>query len=285
MDIPTVGPSVDKAIPWLYTVGQTEASTLVVPGSTPEARTGFYNALEARALPGVTIDRKQPREWLQVAPIDDWTARVGRLGIPDECLDMLPKAISFPLYSEWTLLWALASLDDFIIEEPLRSMVDQKHYLLHEAARMLLEFRFLLREGPSYEVLLETLRTFVRWLTMCPLDEADIQFLTRVGVNRRVTSLSERIDLLIFFLTLASQNAIIHKTVFVFDALEAACSNKDRPKLRELHMMMRRVSRWSKSMETPIGFILGFDHLKLPLLQRTHEKLCLDVTSGLKWSQ
>lgn len=272
---------VENAVPWLYSTGQAGVTTLVVPGAHPAARMGFYGALEARALPGVVFDRTGPREWLQGSPLDDWTARIGRLRIPSECQDMLPDG--FGRYPEWELLWALAYLEEFVIEEPLRSMVDRRNYLVHDATRMLLEFRFLIQEGVPYESALATLRTFVKWISMGNLDAHDIKCLTHAGVRRRVTSINERIDLLVFLLTVAEQNALILKSVFVFDGLEAACN--DRPRLRELHTMMQGIARWSKAMETPIGFVLGLDLKRRPQLRRANEKLSDDVTRGLEWTR
>jgi hypothetical protein len=277
------GPDVDRALPWLIALSSSADATLVVPGTTASARAKFYQDFEERLQPGVILDRTVAREWQRVAPVDSWTSRFCRLQVPDDCLGMLPKWFDRP--ADWEILWALASIDDFVIEDPLRGMVDQRHYLVHDATRIFLEFRFAVREGTASMKSQEVLYTLVRWMTGTELKKEDIAFLTSIGVNRKPMHINERIDLLIFFLTLADHNALLVSPIFLFDGLEAAVTAKDRTRLRELHAIVQGVSRWGAHMASPVGIMLGFDTRKLGALKRINEPFGKDVERYLAWTR
>ena len=170
-----------------------------------------------------------------------------------------------------------------MIDEPLRSMVDRPYHLVHDALRLFMGLRFLAVEGASPERLTERLNLLVRWMTM-EHEPADARVLDEVGVRRSPGSMDERLDLLVLFLTLAEMNGVIDKTAFVFDDLEAACTNEGRPYLRELHLLLQGTVRWAKFTSIPVGVILGLDPRNAPLLRRTNPKLASDVLAAMEWA-
>jgi len=270
-------PKAEAARAWFADIGTHPHTVLTVPGGSPQARAGFYRGLEAFCA----IDQQHMRTWLLRGPLADWTDRLRRLPVLPECLETLPVARTAPTFWRW--FWALAQVEDFVIDEPLRSMVDRPYHLVHDLLRLFMGLRFLAVEGAPEEQVAERLDLIVRWMTMEP-EPADARVLDEVGVRRSPGSTDERLDLLILLLTLAEQNGVVGKTAFVFDDLDAGCRSDSRPYLRELHHLMQATVRWAKFTEIPVGLILGFDPRNAPLLRRTNPKLASDVLAAMTWA-
>ncbi len=74
----------------------------------------------------------------------------------------------------WNLLWELLDVSEFVVEEPLRGLVDQG-FLFTEFFQALWEARFLLQESaPNVEKLVEAL---IRWMTWAELSSEDRELL------------------------------------------------------------------------------------------------------------
>ena len=275
-----VVPDTETARAWFASLGTSHHTYLTVPGASPQARASFYRNLDHLCL----ADYQHTRTWLLRGPLTDWTDRLRRLPILDECWDHLPGRSAAPTFWRW--LWALGQTEDFVLDEPLRSMVDRPYHLIHDALRLLMGLRFLSWEQAPDGQFAAMLHLMVRWMTMDaePFSQAESRVLDELGVRRTPGSTDERLDLLILFLALAEQNGIIGKVAFVFDDIEAACTNENRPLLRELHQMMQATARWAKFIEIPVALLLGFDPRRAPLLRRTNPKLASDVLAAMTWA-
>ena len=102
-------------------------------------------------------------------------------------------------------------------------------------------------------------------------------------MRRMVLDPKARIEVLLFFLTLAIDNETLDKTVFVWDEIEGACSPSGKERIRELHLMTSALRRWCPRHRSQLGFILGFDPAWTPALRRTNLSFAQDVLLGMRW--
>jgi hypothetical protein len=207
------------------------------------------------------------------------TSRIERLAIPSEAVELLRDEASLPKGS-WEVLWALVLSEDFIVEDPLREIVDQSFYLMHDLYRALWEARFLVRESSDLKPAAEFLGTVIRWMTGVALTANDLRVLERVKINRLVETDLERFDVLCFLLTLAGQNDLIYRTLLIFDRLEDVLGNK--VVLRQLHLFLLSIERWTHIGLCPLGVVLGFRGLPVDFttLHKAHPKLAKEVEAN-----
>ncbi len=214
------------------------------------------------------------QDWIDQGVLANFTQRISTLRIPS---DEKPP-------TSWNLLWDLSLVDDFLVDEPLRTMVDREFYLIHKVYHAIWEARFLARE--STDQLSTFLQGLARWLTNEPLTDADREALRAVNVTRRIESPQERADVLLFLLTLAEHNSLVNRAVFTFDGLERLLGSAHRAALRQLDAFLGDVDRWVK-LGCPIGIFLGFNATRtnLSALKRLNPKLHARVQAGLEWTQ
>ena len=252
--VPTPLSPVGPAEDWAETFDDgNRPAFYTVLGQSPQDRYEFYSKFQGGEL-GVLSFTKEPLDWMGRGPLEVLQEIVEQAWIPDGAKDLLP-AWWPPPSSTWALLWALGSTQDFLIEEPLRSMVDIRYSLAHDLYRAIWEIRFSLREKND---LLETSRLISAvgtWLLGRSLDDQDINLLTPVGIRRRVTLEQEKIDVLCVLLSLAAQNGLVSRVYVAFDNVERA----DRAKLKELHLVLQGCSRWARLMGMPLGILLGWN--------------------------
>lgn len=260
-------PDPERVLLWLAGHGDDDVY-LTVPGGSPQARAGFYNAIDCGTW---TVERSNPRAWLTEGPLDDLTRRIGRL-------EPLTGGTG-----DWAWLRALAATKDFLIEEPLRTMVDNQVYLIHDAMLILLALRFAILEGQDDPDLL--FRAFIQWLRGEGLEPEQRRLLHATGITKLVTGFAGRVDLLFFLLALAFMNDVLDRTVFVFDDLEGACSPGSPVFLRELHSILGLATRWSRATDFPGTFLLGFDPRRQALLRRLAPKFAEDVQVSMEWAK
>lgn len=251
---PTQLSPVDPAEDWAETFDEGGRSAFyTVLGESPQDRHEFYRRFQGGEV-GVLSLTRNPRDWLERGPLLTLQEVVEQAWVPEGAKDFLPSWWPPPT-ATWGLLWALGASPDFIIEEPLRGMVDMRCSLAHDLYRAIWEIRFSIRERGD---LLETARLVSAvgtWLLGRPLDGPDIALLEPVGIQRKVTSEQERIDTLLILLTMAAQNGLISRLFTVFDNVERA----DRAMLKELLLVLQGCNRWARVPGMPLGILLGWN--------------------------
>lgn len=209
--------------------------------------------------------RTDANVWLSNGPLKTFTSQVRGLG--DE---------------PWDLLWLLLDVDDFVVEEPLRNLVDQG-FRFTGFFKALWEARFLLSESdPAADDLVEALTT---WMTAGALSSEQCRLLEKSHITRELESPQERLDMLLFLLALAHQNGIVDRTVFIFDGIDEAVRlppQKRRPALRELLELVTAFERWAK-LGSAAGLVFGLDKRQgaLGLLKKHNPKLSDLVQASL----
>ena len=189
--------------------------------------------------------------WLGVGALGDFAFHVSRLG------------------GDWSLLWGLCDVDDFVVDEPLREMIDQGSQYT-ELFRAIWEVRFLLDEGHDVRAYIEAL---ARWTT----EGEESDQLQRLRIRSRPNP-RQRIDLLLFLLALAQQSNLLDAPpVFVFDGLDRALEQAAEPRrflLRGLLEMIDAIEGWA-SLGSPAGVLVGLAQPKKTLrqLRRRNAKL------------
>ena len=243
---PMAKPALDPAVEWTEGFDEGERSAFfAVLGASHYEREVLY-----RNFPS-SVDS---REWLTRSPLQTLQAVVEHAGVDQAAKDTLPPWWP-PPSAPWGLLWALATLPDVLIEDPLRDLMDMQFSLAHDLFRGLWEIRFNLREQGD---LLETNRLVTAmgtWLLGHPLDSENTRLLEHAGIQRKVGSDAEKIDTLCILLLMAAQNGLVRRLYLAFDDLERA----DRTKLKELLTVLQGVSRWAKVPGMPLGLFLGWN--------------------------
>jgi hypothetical protein len=119
------------------------------------------------------------------------------------------------------------------------------------------------------------------------LSDEDVSTLEEIGVRRRVTLDAERIDILLFLVTLAAQNGIINRMTLCFDGLEQALQSNRRALLRELDTFLATMDRWVGFSHAPIGVMIGFNASARDLsqLRKLNPKLAERIEAGLVWTK
>lgn len=226
-------PSKGQVDGWLRGLGTDEAQpVLTVKGPTPRHRTTVLDW--CRPPTG-----RDPHHWIAGGVQEHFITELSQLG------------------QEWGILWNLLDVEEFFVDEPLLSLVNQG-LLFTEFYQTLWETRFLLQESaPEVDKLVDSV---VRWMTAGELTSDHRQYLNRVRISREVTSDSERLDLLFFLVALANQNAALNRpVVVVYDGLEQAMGQsppKRRKLLTDLLQLIEAAERWNK-LGAALGVVVG----------------------------
>jgi len=179
----------------------------------------------------------------------------------------------------WNLLWELLDVKDFVVEEPLRGLVDQG-FLFTEFYQALWEVRFLLREStPNIEGITDAL---IRWMTLEELSTEDHQVLGRLRLSRPLQSDEERLDTMFFLLALARQNGIAKPTIVIYDELGKAVrqgQSTRRKILADLLKLISAAKRWNR-LGSALGLVAGFEPGVLTPLRRYNPKLGKEISGG-----
>jgi hypothetical protein len=291
---PALAPSVEPIIKWtlrFHDEGK-RPGLMVVPGSTAQDRMTFYRKYLSEEWASFRPDTVEDivgdpaRDWVDQTVLANFTGRIAQARVPEAAKRDLPNWFT-PVWA-WEFVWALAAVPSFVVEEPLRSMVDQSHYLFHEVYRAVWEMRFRLRENRDQpEAAHQFFNAFVRWLTASQLSASDLAMLEAAGVTRRVTSDQERMDVLFFLLTLAEHNTLLNRYVLCFDGLERALRPEKRSLLREMGSFLTTLDRWIRVAQTPVGVLIGMDTSprQISALRRMNPKLGDAVVAGMSWIQ
>jgi hypothetical protein len=289
-----VQPPVEPVIRWTLTFNDEapRPSMLVVPGPSAHERLHFYRRYLAPEWDNFRPDTIEDvvndyaRDWVNQTIVENMTMRIAAAQVPAEVKHDLPPWFP-PVGHAWELLWALVSTPEFVIEEPLREMVDQQHFQIHDLYRALWEFRFALKENATFEPAAVIYFALTRWLTRSELTAEDLQVLSKIGITRRVTSDAEVFDLLFFIVTLAAQNGILNRMVICFDGLERTLTSEGRPLLRELDLFLATAERWVINMQAPVGILIGFgaSNRERTLLRKLNQRLARRIDAGLAWTK
>lgn len=282
-------PPVEPFLEWTLGFHHMDRSSMrVVPGASPQDRVLFFQRYMdpqwERFRPGAIENVVDTQGWLDpiIGVLGDFTRRVENLQVP---LDGWPKDRE---PGPWQLLVGLLDVEEFVVEEPLRAMVDQDFYLVHTIYRALWEARFMIREET---VPLTRVKEFTdaleRFITRAAFSQADYQALLPVVPRRLVDSDHEAMDMLLFLLTLAAQNGVINRALFAFDGLEKILKPECRSELRQLDSFLGDVDRWVSKRGCPVGIAIGFDATRanLNLLKRLNPKLYTRIDAGLGWTR
>jgi hypothetical protein len=281
-------PTIEAFIEWVVTFSEPgHTSIRVLPGASPQERLEF---LQGYLAP--TYDRFRPdciedltgahtRNWVEDGVLINFTERMEAqplaLDIPKDMGKVAPR---------WQLLWGLILAPDFVVGDPLKGLVDQEYSMLHNIYKVLWEARFLAREETSQEKLVAFVTTILRWITDQPLTNEDAETLLILGARKRVESVSERVDALLFLISLAAQNALLTRATFFFDDLERALLPDRHNTLRQLDEFLMNVDRWATKLDCPIGVLIGFQANKQTMraLRRRNPKLYKRIETGLSWT-
>ncbi len=290
---PNPAPPVEPVIKWtlrFHDEGKRPAM-MVVPGATAHERLSWYHKYLSDEWSSFRPDTVEDivsegaRDWVDQTVLANFTARVAMMKVPHEAKRDLPSWFPPPVYA-WEFVWALAATETFLVEEPLRGLVDQSHYVFHEIFRVLWELRFRLRENKDFEPTQQFFTATIRWLTASHLSETDLAMLEAAGVTRRIQSDQERFDVLCFLITLAEHNALLNRFVICFDGLERAIRPEKRALLREMQTFLTTLDRWIRLAQAPIGVLIGMDTSprQMSSLRRLNPKLADEVEAGLAWT-
>lgn len=245
-------PSIRDVQAWVLQLSERGSSLLTMKGPNPIFRREAFNL--CFDVPGLAIlgNTKNPQVWLEKGIRADLTQRV--------------RGIT---HAPWGLFQELLIVPDFVVEEPLRGLIDQG-FRFTGFYKALWEARFLQQENRARESL-HLLGSVIRWMTGADLDDKQKAALSSVGIACLLGE-SERLDMLLFLLALSYQNGLIDRAVFVLDGVdEVLRMNADRRKdmLRQLTETIQIFERWAR-LGSATGLVLGLDSEHNALGSITH---------------
>lgn len=213
-------PSKESVQEWVLSLGEGGSCVLSVEGPTSAHRELVYSYI--KTLPVVTV------------PSEDW-----REGFINQIVTRPPV---------WRVLQDLIRVEEFVIYEPLKSIVDQGGHLAR-LFHAIWEIRFLFEEeGVPPD-------PFARYLTdwvVAPKKPGPI--LQRIHLDRALPR-NKRLDAFFFLLVLSRQNGCFNRAVFVIDGLEAF-ADRSKAQFRELQQLVKTAKKWEKKGSS-VGFCLG----------------------------
>jgi hypothetical protein len=241
---------------WAKRLGQDGQRPIVlIEGPTPAHRQALYRLAKIES-------KDLDSGWIDQGLVENITVRFSKL-----------RCIGSIVARPWDLLWNFLTLEELVVEEPLKALIDQG-LLFTQAFKAIWEARFLLREGRDIRALVEA---FSGWVTAAPLTQESKQLLDQLGIERELATPFERLDMLFFLATLAAQNQLLSYQLFVIDGLDRAVTAgtaRRKELLKELDHFCTSAERWSK-LGAPVGFVLGYsnEHRALAAIEKSNSKL------------
>lgn len=241
---------------WVKNLGREDQRPIIlVEGPTPAHRQTLYRLAR---IPSKAIDQK----WVEQGLVDNLSERLSAT----RCIGSIAP-------HSWDLIWNFLTLEELVVEEPLRSLIDQG-LLFTQAFKAIWEARFMLKEGQDIRQLVEA---FTGWVTSTSLSEESKRLLDKMGIERELSTPFERLDMLFFLATWAAQNQLISNQLFVIDGLDRALTQgtaRRKQLLKELDHFCTSAERWSK-LGSPLGFVLGYsnEHKALAGIERSNARL------------
>lgn len=257
-------PPVKQVHTWVNRLSEGGSALLTVTGPNPTFRAEVFQV--CYAVPGLRVlgGSRNHQDWVHKGVLHDITQRVrGLTGRP------------------WGVVWELLEVRDFIVEEPLRGLIDQG-FGFTGFFKALWEGRFLLQEGRKQESL-ALLAAVLRWLCALDLSDEHQAALTKVHITRELASLQERLDMLLFLLALIYQNGLADRTVLVLDGLDqAARTGPDKRKelFRQLTETTNTFERWSR-LGSATGLVFGVSTEGLEAISHYNERLCRKIEAAV----
>lgn len=245
---------------------------VVVPG---EDRQAVVTSLTSHLETGVVVPCSWSREEMVTALVHATRDLVIAPPRRQRGFFTLPVPMDMP--TGWDLIWGIVLRRDFIIDEPLRGLIDKRFSRLSDMFRALTEARFMVTEGTQREKWANTERALVaigRWVEGSPkLDP----FLLEAGIRRSLNP-EDQVGVLLFLLTLANQNGLLPATIFVLSDLERVT----RQDAGDLHGILSALERW-KPIGCPLRLLVTWDGRNKTALRRLNPKLYKQVREGLHW--
>lgn len=285
-----LAPSVLALTSWTVDDDEQRPIALVVPGRThfdrQEVLKQYRDGDWRRFHSGVVVNVDRSTEWLDGSIATGFLGRVQVMKMPI----VVGKSIMaswYPRGGPWELLWNLIAVEEFVVEDPLRQIIDKPFYLVHDIHRALWEARFLAREHPTLQPVEDFMVHFTRWLMGEPLGDEGRRVFSALGIKRTVSNSIERLDAACFLLSLACQNGLLERAIFLFDDLEHALQPNKRSMLRQLRDLLDSGRRWGRLGSNPLGVLIGFTGTRtdLQLLTKYCSPLAEDVNAGLSWAR
>jgi hypothetical protein len=241
---------------WVNRIGEEGQRPIVlVEGPTPAHRQALYRIAKIKS-------KDLDSSWIDRGVVEELTERFSHI----RCIGSIGAR-------PWDLIWNFLTLEELVVEEPLKDLIDQG-LLFTQAFRAIWEARFLLKEGRDIQPLVEA---FTGWITASTLTPEAKTVLGNLGIERELSTPFERLDMLFFLAALAHQNHLVDRLLFVLDGLDRAVTQgttRRRELLKELDHFCTSADRWSK-LDAPIGFVLGYsnEHRALNAIEKSNSKL------------
>lgn len=282
-----LSPSVMALTTWTVDEDPERPLTIVLPGPShfnrQEVLKQYRDGQWRRFHSGIVIDAtEKSTEWLDGNVAMNLLTRIRQLRMPPVSKDIMaswyPRATGV-----WELLWNLIAVEEFVVEDSLRQLIDKPFYLVHDVHRAIWEARFLAREHATLGATEDLLVILDRWLMGDPLGDDGRRVLSSLGIKRLITKDAERLDVACFLLSLACQNGLLERAIFLFDDLEHALQPNKRSMLRQLRDVLDAGRRWTRLGSNPLGVVLGFtgSQTDLQLLTKYNPTLATEVREGL----
>jgi hypothetical protein len=243
---------------WVLRLSERGDALLTMSGPNPTMRAEAFRL--CYTVPGLTVLGNGLRGHEQ-----DWVTKGIRTDLTQRVRGLTP--------TPWGLIWDLLSVEDFVVEDPLKGLIDQG-FRFTGCFKALWEARFLHREKRPKETM-QLLGALIRWMTAAELTPEHKALLTGVGVKHALSE-TECMDMLLFVLALAYQNGLTDRSVFVFDGIEQAKKNV----LRKIADGVAVFERWTR-LGSAAGIVLGLNPENIDAITAMNPRLGKKIVASL----
>jgi hypothetical protein len=228
-------------------------SSVQIRPAAPPAVAQWLGSLGQGIVPVLTVEAPQDYRqivygWCSAIDIAKWRKH----GIRSQVVLNLLQ-VGQPIFKD------LLRVESFLVDEPLRSMVDQRFYLISDLFRVILVARFQVAEGANPDTCFDAI---TRWILDEKLTSAQEMLFAEAKVTRRVQP-TEQLDLCFLLVTLAAHSGLINRLTIALDQVDRASSaglTAKKALLKELDELAFGATRWEK-LGSPLGIIFGVDRL------------------------
>jgi len=271
--------TIDRLIEWGTNLQSTSRETFrVIPGANASLT---VEALEL-GLPSETLLR-DPGLQGSGDPVGHLLNSIRQMRVPSKfrvrnTLSFRPPHPSMNPFG-WDLLWCLVAHRELVLTSYLKDLVGRKSSRLTEFYTALVEIRFEAQERQSIPSIEENIEALGRWVEGTLSDPTS--FKLKTGVKGDVQS-NERMDLLLFILSLAKDNQLIEEFILFLGEIGKLTLDK----AEGINEIILALDRWV-SIGCPLNLLLGWrgsDEDKAQL-KEVHPRLLVRFKKGAAWSK
>lgn len=201
---------------------------------------------------------------------------VESLRVPPALRDLSRFNWTPPLPSSWDFLGCLLARHSIVIPSVLQNTLERKGSRAIDLYALLVQAQSHLSEMAAWASP-STITDLGAWVEGQPLTRSFVW----TGAQEPLTTIEQRLEVLLFLLTLSAHNQVLSETVFHLDGVETFSSED----LNALDLFLRELPYWT-ICGCPISVLVGWraSSEDKASVRRSHPKLYRRLRMALRWA-